>query len=274
VILVIIKNDLNEWASTSEETLRILSWNVNGIRAILKKGAWDWVKIQEADVVCLQEIKGSPTQLPDEHTNFFSGYEPIWNPAVRPGYSGVATFLKKPVSHFSLGLDEVRFDVEGRVIQTIHNDFRLFNIYFPNGQRDHERLSFKLDFYAHLLEFCDILHSKGEKIIICGDFNTAHKEIDLKNPKENEKTSGFLPEERAWVDRYLEHNFVDIYRLVYPDKIQYTWWTYITNARARNVGWRLDYFLISSELVSRVRDVLIHDDVLGSDHCPVSLELS
>ncbi len=152
-------------------------------------------------------------------------------------------------------------------------DFILFNVYFPNGQRDHERLQYKLDFYAHLLEFCDQLHASGESVIITGDFNTAHKEIDLKNPKGNEKTSGFLPEERAWIDKYLEQGFVDAYRSLYPDKIEYTWWTYISNARARNVGWRLDYFLVSEPLMARVKDVVIHDEVMGSDHCPVTLEI-
>ncbi len=150
-------------------------------------------------------------------------------------------------------------------------DFNLFNSYFPNGQRGQDRVAYKLDFYAYLLEICDNLHSKGENIILTGDFNTAHKPIDLRNPKENEKTSGFLPEERAWVDRYLEHGFVDIFRNLYPDKVQYTWWTYISNARARNVGWRIDYFLVSKNLVPRIRDVIIRDEVPGSDHCPVTL---
>jgi exodeoxyribonuclease-3 len=253
--------------------LRIVTWNINGIRAALKKGIWNWFSDHAPDIICLQEIKGKPEQLSSDQLELFSDYTATWNPAARPGYSGVATFVKNLPQNTILGMGEERFDREGRVIQTIYDNFRLFNIYFPNGQRDHDRLQYKLDFYAYLLDWCDLLISKGEQIILCGDFNTAHREIDLKNPKENEQTSGFLPEERVWIDHYLEHSFVDIFRNLYPERIQYTWWTYITNARARNVGWRLDYFLITPGLVSTVRDVIIHDDVMGSDHCPVSLEL-
>ncbi len=165
------------------------------------------------------------------------------------------------------------FDNEGRIIQTRFSDFRLFNIYFPNGGEENARVPYKLDFYARLLELCDSLHTAGEKIIITGDFNTAHQEIDLKNPKANEKSTGFLPEERVWVTRYLEHSFVDAYRYLYPERVQYTWWTYRFNARAKNVGWRLDYFLVSESLIPMVEDVIVHDEVMGSDHCPVTLVL-
>jgi exodeoxyribonuclease-3 len=172
-----------------------------------------------------------------------------------------------------MGLGEERFDVEGRVISTLQAGFRLFNIYFPNGQRGQARVDYKLDFYARLLDICDELHAKGESVIITGDFNTAHMPMDLKNAKQNEKTSGFLPEEREWVQKFLDHGFVDIYRKLYPERVQYTWWTYISNARERGVGWRLDYFLVSEALVDRVKDVIIHENVLGSDHCPVELVL-
>ena len=165
------------------------------------------------------------------------------------------------------------FDGEGRIIQTRFPGFRLFNIYFPNGGEENARVPYKLDFYARLLELCDRLHAAGEKIVITGDFNTSHQEIDLKNPKANEKSTGFLPEERAWVTRYLEHGFVDAYRQLYPERVQYTWWTYRFNARAKNVGWRLDYFLVSQALFPQVEDVIIHDEVMGSDHCPVTLGL-
>jgi exodeoxyribonuclease III len=164
--------------------------------------------------------------------------------------------------------------VEGRLIHSCHKDFHLFNVYFPNGKRDHARLEYKLDFYRDLLDLCDRLHQAGEKLVICGDFNTAHREIDLKNPKQNETTSGFLPEERAWLDRYIEHGFVDAYRELYPDRVQYTWWTYRVNARQRNIGWRLDFFMVSQALQPLVQDVIVHDHVPGSDHCPVSLILS
>jgi exodeoxyribonuclease-3 len=250
--------------------MKITTWNVNGIRAALGKGFSTWVQEERPDVLCLQEIKAKPEQLTESQRDF-TGYSVIWNPAERPGYSGVATFVRGEQVETCLGLGLSRFDIEGRVIRTRHPGFLLFNIYFPNGQRGQDRVAYKLDFYSSLLEICDDLQSQGESIILTGDFNTAHKPIDLRNPKENEKTSGFLPEEREWVDRYLDHGFVDIFRHLNPDKIQYTWWTYISNARARNVGWRIDYFLVSKNLVPRVQDVIIRDEVLGSDHCPVTL---
>ena len=253
--------------------MKIVTWNVNGLRAVIKKGALEWWNSQDLDVLCLQEIKTHPEQLTEAQHTQFGEAQIIWNPAARKGYSGVATFLWTEALSNQIGWGEERFDQEGRVIQTRFADFTLFNIYFPNGQRDHGRLQYKLDFYASLLELCDQMHARGEQIILTGDFNTAHREIDLRNPKQNAKTSGFLPEERAWIDQYLAHGFVDIYRQLYPDREQYTWWTYISNARARNVGWRLDYFLLSEGLTRLVKDVVILDQVMGSDHCPVSLEL-
>lgn len=252
--------------------MRISTWNINGLRAAMGKGLKNWVADTAPDVLCLQEIKTTAEQMNEEQRDF-PGYDITWNSARKLGYSGVATLYKTEPLEIILGIGEERFDVEGRVIRTKHPGFYLYNIYFPNGQRGHERLSYKLDFYARLLEHCDDLHTRDENIIITGDFNTAHKPIDLRNPKANEKTSGFMPEERAWVDQYLQHGFVDIYRFLYPERVQYTWWTYISNARARNVGWRLDYFLVSEKLAKRVRDVVIHDDVPGSDHCPVTLIL-
>lgn len=255
------------------ENMKIITWNVNGIRAALGKNLKPWLLEQSPDVFCLQEIKATPQQLTDEQRDF-PGYSVVWNPAQRLGYSGVATFSKRQPDETRLGLDEERFDVEGRVIRTRHDDFLLYNIYFPNGQRGHDRVEYKLDFYARLLEICDALHAAGENIIITGDFNTAHAPIDLARPDENETTSGFLPEERAWVDKYLERGFVDIYRRLYPERAQYTWWTYRMAARQRNIGWRIDYFLVSEGLSGRVRDVIIHDNVTGSDHCPVELRLA
>jgi exodeoxyribonuclease III len=253
--------------------MRIITWNINGLRAVLGKGSLDWLRSQAVDVFCLQEIKARPDQLEPGQLQQFDGYQAIWNPAQRPGYSGVATFTREAPLESRLGLGYPEFDVEGRVIVTRHPGFLLFNIYFPNGQRGQERVAFKLDFYARLLDLCDALHAAGEKIILCGDFNTAHNEIDLANPKSNEKTSGFLPEERVWVDHYLAHGFVDAYRALYPERVQYTWWSYVTFARKRNVGWRLDYYLVSQALMPQVKDVIIHDQVLGSDHCPVEIVL-
>ena len=250
--------------------MKIITWNVNGIRAALGKGALDWAFAQQPDVLCLQEIKARPDQLSEEQRTH-GGYDITWNPAERPGYSGVATFYATSPMEIKLGLSSPRFDNEGRVICTRHPDFLLYNIYFPNGQRGQERVDYKLDFYAHLLEICDTLHALGENIVITGDFNTAHMPIDLKNPKENETTSGFLPEERGWVQKFLDHGFVDVYRRLYPEKVQYTWWTYRFAARSRGIGWRLDYFLVSEKLFPKVRDVIVHEDIQGSDHCPVEM---
>lgn len=249
----------------------LTTWNVNGLRAVLKKGGDTWWEEHDPDLLCLQEIRARPDQLTAAHREALERKNPVWNPAERAGYSGVATFARQKPPKSILGLGIPKFDQEGRVIQTLLDEFRVFNIYFPNGGRDHSRVDFKLEFYQELLEICDELHNQGEKIIITGDFNTSHRPLDLRNPKANQSNTGFLPEERAWIDIYLEHNFVDIFRELYPTKEQYTYWSYWGNARERNVGWRLDYFLISKELVDLVEDVITHDDVMGSDHCPVSL---
>jgi exodeoxyribonuclease-3 len=252
--------------------MKIITWNINGLRAALGKGALRWVWEQQPDVLCLQEIKVRPEQLKNGQRQF-PGYDVIWNPADRAGYSGVATFLRNPSLEFQLGLNSPLFDIEGRLISTLHPGFRLFNAYFPSGQRGMTRVQYKLEFYAHLLALCDRLHANGENLIITGDFNTAHMPIDLKNAKQNIHTSGFLPEERAWVQNFLDHGFVDVYRHIYPERVQYTWWTYRAGARERRVGWRLDYFLVSRPLLPHVKDVVIHEEVLGSDHCPVELRL-
>jgi exodeoxyribonuclease-3 len=250
--------------------MKLSSWNVNGIRAALGKGLHEWVHSSVPDIICLQEIKARPEQIKEE-VREISGFYSYWNPAVRPGYSGVATFTRHlPDSHV-MGLGIPSFDEEGRIIRMKFPDFVLYNIYFPNGQRSQERVDFKLDFYAKLLLEIDQLHAQGENVIITGDFNTAHSEIDLANPKENANNSGFLAIEREWIDTYLSHNFVDAYRDLYPSKIQYTWWTYRTGARRKNIGWRLDYFLVSKNMMARVSDVIIQDEILGSDHCPVTI---
>jgi len=253
--------------------VRVLTWNVNGLRAALNKGSWQWVRSQAPDVVCFQEIKATPLQLTTDQLGLFSGYQAVWNPAQRLGYSGVATFLREESIDFQVGMESPEFDIEGRLIRTRHPGFLLFNVYFPSGQRDYGRVEYKLAFYDRLLNICDQLHMQGEKIVICGDFNTAHREIDLRNARQNRLTSGFLPEERAWIDTYLAHGFVDAFRALYPERVQYTWWSNVTSARQRNVGWRLDYFLVSESLAPCVKDVIVHDDITGSDHCPVSLDI-
>jgi exodeoxyribonuclease-3 len=253
--------------------VQITTWNVNGLRAALNKGAGEWLMAQSPDVICLQEIKAKPEQLSSSYLDYFKGYRWFWNPAERPGYSGVATFSQADPLEVQYGLGIPDFDIEGRVIRTRYPGFLLYNIYFPSGQRGYERVAYKLAFYRALLEICDQLHAAGEQLVLCGDFNTAHQEIDLRYPKENQKTSGFLPEERVWVDRYLEHGFVDIFRRLYPERAQYTWWTYRLNARQRNIGWRIDYFMVSEGLIDRIKDVIVNTDVPGSDHCPVTLVL-
>jgi exodeoxyribonuclease III len=253
--------------------MKITTWNINGIRAAMSKGIDKWIMDFSPDVLCFQEIKAKPDQF-DPSIFSSMGYQYVWNSAERPGYSGVGILFKEQPLAIQYGLGNPLFDKEGRVIQFSYPDFELFNIYFPNGGRTLERVPYKLDFYEVLLNKCDSLHSENKNIIITGDFNTAHNEIDLKNSKSNQKNTGFLPEERIWIDYYLKHGFVDIYRHLYPDRIQYTWWTYRMNARQNGVGWRLDYFLISQKLNEKVKDVIIHDDVKGSDHCPVTLQLT
>ena len=252
--------------------MKITTWNVNGYRAILRKDALTWVDDVDPDVLCLQETKLQLDQISDDEATI-EGYDGVWHSAERKGYSGVVTFHKKQPLDVVEGIGLEKFDGEGRVIRSKYEDFYLYNIYFPNGGQGNKRVPFKLAFYEELLNICDELHKNGEKIIITGDFNTAHNEIDLANPKSNEKNTGFLPEEREWIDKYLDHNFVDAYRELYPEREEYTWWTYRYNARKNDVGWRLDYFLVSSSLMDRVEDVVIHGDIMGSDHCPVSIIL-
>jgi exodeoxyribonuclease III len=252
--------------------MKITTWNVNGIRAAMNKGLVEWVQDFKPDVLCLQEVKARPDQVVDAG-RIMPGGMVFWNAAVQPGYSGVAVFTGQKPDQVDIGLDDERFDSEGRVLQLHFPEFTLFNVYFPNGQRGHDRVTYKLEFYEHLLKKCDKLHAEGRNIVITGDFNTAHREIDLANPKQNITTSGFLPEERVWIDHYLQKGFVDAFRILYPERIQYTWWTYRFNARARNIGWRLDYFLISSSMMPRVKDMIVHELVPGSDHCPVTLEI-
>ena len=255
--------------------MRITTWNVNGLRAALSKGLLDWAREQPPEVLCLQEVRARPEQIEAAYRQELAALFPYitWNPASKAGYSGVAVLSRTQPLEVRLGLDVAEFDTEGRVICARYPGFLLFNIYFPHGGHDMSRVPFKLDFYARLLTVCDELRAQGEQVVLCGDFNTCHQPIDLRNPKANSTVSGFLPEERAWIDRYLASGFVDVYRQIYPERVQYTWWTYRLNARQRGVGWRLDYFLVSAGLLDSASDSIIHDEVLGSDHCPVSLDL-
>jgi len=252
--------------------LKILSWNVNGIRSALKKGFLEWLKKESPDVLCVQEIKAMPSQLPPELL-YPDGYHVFWNPALRPGYSGVATFTKEKPLAVKNGFGIQRFDDEGRVLQTEFEDFILFNIYFPNGKMNSGRLQYKMDFYEDSLKYFLKLKGKGKKLVICGDYNTAHKPVDLARPKENEKISGFLPSERAWMDKLVENGFLDTFRLFNQDPGHYTWWDVISRARERNVGWRIDYHFVSENVRPYVQQAFILPEVMGSDHCPVGIVL-
>ncbi len=252
--------------------IKIVSWNVNGIRAVFKKGLLEWLAAEKPDILCLQEIKAQEIQVPVEILKL-SGYESHWNPAQRPGYSGVATLTRQKPLAVKKGLGVMRFDVEGRVLETEFDDFTLLNIYFPNGGMSPERLRFKLDFYDQALKYFLALRKKGKKLVICGDYNTAHQPIDLKNPKENENTSGFLPVERAWLDKFIASGFVDTFRVFNQSPDQYSWWDMRTRARERNAGWRIDYHFVSEDLKARLGGAFISPEVTGSDHCPVGLLL-
>jgi exodeoxyribonuclease-3 len=255
-----------------KKSLRLLSWNVNGIRASHKKGLLDWFKNENPDVLCLQETKAHPDQLVEELKNV-DGYESYFSSAEKKGYSGVATYTKINPVNVQNGLGIKKFDNEGRFIITEFNEFMLFNIYFPNGKASSERLQYKMDFYDSFLKHCNKLLKQGKKIVVCGDVNTAHKEIDLARPKENSQTSGFLPQEREWIDKFLAAGFMDTFRMFNKEPENYTWWDMVTRARDRNVGWRIDYFYASENLKKNIVSASIHSSVMGSDHCPIELEL-
>ena len=251
-------------------SLRILSWNVNGIRAIAKKGLLEWMNEAKADILCFQETKASPDQLSNELTNP-KRYHSIWSVAERKGYSGSVTYSKIEPKKVLYGMGEPRFDSEGRMVITEYSEFVLFNVYFPNGKKNKERLRYKLDFYDAFLSMADSYKKKGRGIIACGDFNTAHKEIDLARPKENENISGFLPIERKWIDKFISHGYIDTFRQLNKEPGQYSWWDYKTRARERNIGWRIDYFFLSNDLLPKLKDAFILKKVMGSDHCPVGV---
>lgn len=252
--------------------MKLLSWNVNGYRAALKKGFGDFLLNSGADVVGLQEVKSLPEQLAAKDTAF-PGYKCAWNGAERKGYSGVAAFYAKDPLSVTNGLGEPRFDSEGRVITLEYPAFYLLNIYFPNGGQGPERLNYKLEFYEAFLAHIEKLRKTGKAVVFCGDVNTAHKEIDLARPKENVENSGFMPIERAWLDKITGLGWADTFRAFHPEPNQYTWWDYKTKARERNVGWRLDYFFINKEKLPLVKDSFILPDVQGSDHCPIGITL-
>lgn len=254
------------------KTLKMLSWNVNGIRAVAKKGFLDWLNEENPDILCLQETKAWEEQL-DESLTKINRYKSYFSEAYKKGYSGTVIYTKKEPINVTKGIGVEEFDKEGRFVIAEYPEFILYNIYYPNGKARKERLIYKMDFYEAFQKHAVGLLKKGKKLIICGDVNTAHKEIDLARPKANEKTSGFLPEERAWIDRFLADGFIDTLRLFNDKPEIYTWWDMITRARERNVGWRIDYFFISENLKDNIKDAFTMPDVMGSDHCPVGIKI-
>lgn len=254
--------------------MRLYSWNINGIRAAANKGLERWLKTTQPDALFLQETRADQASLPDP-LRHIGGYHGYWAPLRKQGYGGVATFCRQPASAWRVGLGAARFDDEDRVLITQIGDVSLYNVYFPNGKASAARLAYKLAFYAAFLDHIDAQVAEGRCIIFCGDVNTAHKPIDLARPAENARRSGFLPEERAWLDRWIDHGWVDTFRHMHPTaEGAYSWWDMRTHARARNVGWRLDYCFIHKSCVERVRDAGIATDATGSDHCPIWLEIA
>ncbi|NBX92999.1 MAG: exodeoxyribonuclease III [Proteobacteria bacterium] len=251
--------------------MKLVSWNVNGIRSVFEKGFETWFQAVKADVVCLQEIKAKPEQLDSRfiHPETFHSF---WHPAEKSGYSGLVIYSKKEPLNVIPGLGKSEFDREGRVLTAEYSDFFVVNAYFPNSQRDHARLGYKLKFCDEMLFFLNDLTRK-KPVLLCGDFNIAHREIDLKNPKENKDNAGFLPQERAWMDKILSQGYVDAFRKFNTQPEHYTWWSYRPTIRERNIGWRLDYWVTNQEFSSRLKKVTHQTQVMGSDHCPVTLEL-
>lgn len=255
--------------------IKLLSWNVNGLRAAAKKGFVEEMWKIDPHIICLQEIKAKQEQLPPE-VEIIPGYRSYFFSAQRPGYSGVAVYSKLEPEEVSFGIGEPRFDEEGRVLVLDYSNFRLLNAYFPNGGGSEERLAYKMDFCEYILEYARAYRGENPQrpLIVCGDVNTAHKEIDLARPKENSTRSGFLDIERAWIDRFLAVGFLDTFRVFNQQPEAYTWWDMKTRARNRNVGWRIDYFLADQALESRLKKAEILPDILGSDHCPITLDLA
>jgi exodeoxyribonuclease III len=257
----------------TQKQLKLFSWNVNGIRACEKKSFLQWLGACDADIVMLQETKASPEQL-SAALREPPGYQAEWCAAEKKGYSGVATYSRTRPLSVSRGLGDARFDADGRVLVCEFPELVAYNIYFPNGGRGPEWVTHKLAFYRRFLEVVGLRIAAGERVVVVGDVNTAYAEIDLARPRENRMTSGFLPEERAGMGEFFAAGLIDTFRYLRPTEAKYSWWHQITNARARNIGWRLDYIFVSPNLRDQIVDADIHTDIQGSDHCPVSLTLA
>ncbi|MCA9923546.1 MAG: exodeoxyribonuclease III, partial [Anaerolineales bacterium] len=248
--------------------LKLYSWNVNGLRAAHRKGFLTWLEQTSPDILGIQETKCHPDQLEDDLRQP-PGYHTYWASAEKKGYSGVALYTRQAPHSVQIGLGIDEFDREGRTIVAEYDDFVFITAYFPNGSRDHSRVPYKMQYKADFLTYCNNLRTHGKPIVFCGDVNTAHQEIDLARPRQNQNTTGFLAEERAWIDEVTAQGYIDTFRWLYPDRSgAYSWWSYIGGARSRNVGWRLDYFFASPDMAGHIEDAAIHPDVTGSDHCP------
>jgi exodeoxyribonuclease III len=259
-----------------KRALKLISWNVNGLNALMAKGFVRHVIDLDADIIAIQETKLQETKLTEAMKNI-DGYTSYWSfSTVKKGYSGVGTYTRIPPLSVRHGIGIPEYDQEGRICEMDFGDFLFFNVYFPNGQMGDDRLQYKLRFYEAFFAHVDRYRIQGKSVIISGDFNTAHNEIDLKNPKANENYSGFLRIERDWMDRILQNGYVDTFRYLYPDIAKYSWWTYRFGARSRNIGWRIDYFIVSEDLMEKgqIKDAFIDNDIPGSDHCPVGLMLT
>ena len=265
--------------------MKIISWNVNGIRAVIKKGFLEFLKVEKPDILCLQEIKISDSARKKESRVLgidFPNYQEFWNSAKRPGYSGTAVLVKSSKVHKvkscrnGFGIKE--FDQEGRVQTLEFDNFYLVNTYFPNANHELSRLKFKIEFSDKLLRYLKKLEAstssaQGKPIIITGDFNVAHEEIDLARPKDNVGNPGFTHEEREWMTKLLKAGFIDTFRHFHPESREYTWWSYRFNARVRNIGWRIDYFCVSDKIIKLIKEAYILNNIYGSDHCPVAIEI-
>lgn len=253
--------------------MKIYSWNVNGIRAAYKKGFKEWFEKTSPDILCIQEVRAELDQIPADILAM-PGYHCYWNPAQRKGYSGTAILSRIKPELVNMGWGEDEFDCEGRIVQAVFGNWIVNSVYFPNGSNGEERLDYKLRFYDSFLENSNSWVRKGYGVITLGDYNTCHKEIDIARPDENVGNSGFLPIERAWMDKYVGQGYVDTYRHLHPTaRDQYTWWSNRGGARARNVGWRIDYCFVDKALSSKVKEAAIFQDDLGSDHCPISVDI-
>ncbi len=251
--------------------MKFISWNVNGYRAVMKKGFMDFLSKNSPDIMAVQETKACPEQLKEDELSPH-GYISFFSCAERKGYSGTALFVKKKPLKFYGGLGIKKFDCEGRIAAAEYENFHILNVYFPNGGMGPERIKYKLDFYEAFLSFIEDLRKKGKPVIFCGDVNTAHNEIDLARPRENENNTGFLRIERDWLDKLTGKGWIDAFRYLHPQKIEYTWWDYKTRARERNVGWRIDYFFLSPGCGKFLKKAGALAEVLGSDHCPLEME--